>query len=163
MVRSAPIKRRHVTQSGVPRHRIEVEASDGEVYRKYADDLTGGLSWTPDSLPSDVPQPIFDGLSCPTDYQCLVTGADSVPRQVGSTYDGGQPILLGTTDSGATWSNVTFSMPTGAPDAYGQSYLSLGGISCPSAGSCVALGNAAQSAPSSPVYRLAAQDRANRH
>ncbi len=30
----------HVTQSGVPRHRIEVEASDGDVYRKYADDLT---------------------------------------------------------------------------------------------------------------------------
>jgi RNA polymerase sigma factor (sigma-70 family) len=35
-----PIKWSHVTQSGVPRHRIEVEASDGEVYRKYADDLT---------------------------------------------------------------------------------------------------------------------------
>jgi RNA polymerase sigma factor (sigma-70 family) len=40
VVRSAPIKWSHVTQSGVPRHRIEVEASDGEVYRKYADDLT---------------------------------------------------------------------------------------------------------------------------
>jgi RNA polymerase sigma factor (sigma-70 family) len=39
-VRSAPIKWIHVTQSGVPRHRIGVEASDGEVYRKYADDLT---------------------------------------------------------------------------------------------------------------------------
>jgi RNA polymerase sigma factor (sigma-70 family) len=40
VVRSAPIKWSHVTQSGIPRHRIEVEASDGEVYRKYADDLT---------------------------------------------------------------------------------------------------------------------------
>ena len=123
----------------------------------------GGLSWTPDSLPSDVPQPVFESLSCPTDSQCWVTGSDAVPRQVGTTYDGGQPILLGTTDGGATWSNVTFSVPTGAPDPYSQSYLSLGGISCPSAGSCVALGNAAQSAPSSPVYSLAAQDRANRH
>src|ERR1700677_861316 len=123
----------------------------------------GGLSWTPDSLPSDVPQPVFEGLSCPTDSQCWVTGADTVPRQVGSTYDGGQPILLGTTDGGATWSSVTFNVPGGAPDAYGQSYLSLGGISCPSAGSCVALGDAAQSAPSSPVYSLAAKDRANRH
>jgi hypothetical protein len=123
----------------------------------------GGLSWTPDSLPSDVPQPVFEGLSCPTDSQCWVTGADAVPRQVGSTYDGGQPILLGTTDGGATWSNVTFSVPTGAPDAYSQSYLSLDGISCPSAGTCVAIGGAAQSAPSSPVYSLAAQDGANRH
>jgi photosystem II stability/assembly factor-like uncharacterized protein len=123
----------------------------------------GGLSWTPDSMPSDVPQPVFEDLSCPTDSQCWVTGSDVVPRQVGTTDDGGQPILLGTTDGGATWSDVTFSVPEGAPDAYGQSYLSLGGISCPSAGSCVALGDAAQSAPSSPVYNLAAQDRANRH
>jgi hypothetical protein len=123
----------------------------------------GGLSWTPDSLPSDVPQPVFEGLSCPTDSQCWVTGSEAVPRQVGTTYDGGQPILLGTTDGGATWSNVTFNVPGGAPDAYGQSYLSLGGISCPSGGSCVALGNAAQSAPSSPVYSLAANNRANRH
>ena len=80
-----------------------------------------------------------------------------------ATYNGGQPILLGTTDGGATWSDVTFSVPEGAPDAYSQSYLSLGGISCPSAGSCVALGDAAQSAPSSPVYSFAARDRANRH
>ena len=123
----------------------------------------GGLSWTPDSMPSDVPQPLFEDLSCPTDSQCWVTGSDAVPRQVGTTYDGGQPILLGTTDGGATWSDVNFSVPEGAPDAYGQSYLSLGGISCPSAGSCVALGDAAQSAPSSPVYSLSAQDRANRH
>ena len=118
----------------------------------------GGLSWTPDSMPSDVPQPVFEGLSCPTDSQCWVTGSDAVPRQVGTTSNGGQPILLGTTDGGATWSNVTFSVPSGAPDAYGQSYLGLGGISCPSAGSCVALGDAAQSAPSSPVYSLAAKD-----
>ena len=123
----------------------------------------GGLSWTPDSMPSDVPQPLFEDLSCPTDSQCWVTGSDAVPRQVGTTSNGGQPILLGTTDGGATWSDVTFSVPEGAPDAYGQSYLSLGMISCPSAGSCVALGDAAQSAPSSPVYSLAAQDRDNRH
>jgi hypothetical protein len=123
----------------------------------------GGLSWTPDSMPADVPQPVFEGLSCPTDSQCWVTGSDVVPRQVGTTYDGGQPILLGTTDGGATWSDVTFSVPEGAPDDYGQSYLSLGEIACPSAGSCVALGDVAQSTPTSPVYSFAAQNRANRH
>ena len=36
----SPTRSSHVTRSWVPRHRIEVEASDGEVYRKYADDLT---------------------------------------------------------------------------------------------------------------------------
>ncbi len=118
----------------------------------------GGLTWTPDSMPSDVPQPVFEDLSCPTDSQCWVTGSDAEPREVGSTYNGGQPILLGTTNGGATWSDVTFSVPEGAPDAYSQSYLSLGGISCPSAGSCVALGDTAQSAPTSPVYSLAEKD-----
>jgi photosystem II stability/assembly factor-like uncharacterized protein len=114
----------------------------------------GGLSWTPDSLPDDVPQPMFSDLSCPTDTQCWVTGSDAVPRQVGTSYNGGQPILLGTTDGGSTWSNVTFSVPEGAPNAYGQGYLSLGGISCPSAGSCLATGTGAQSSPSVPVYSL---------
>ena len=40
MVGSSRARSSHVTRSGVPRHRIEVEASDGEVYRNYADDLT---------------------------------------------------------------------------------------------------------------------------
>jgi DNA-directed RNA polymerase specialized sigma24 family protein len=38
-VRSSPFRSSHVTQIEVQRHRIGVEASDGEIYRKYADDL----------------------------------------------------------------------------------------------------------------------------
>jgi photosystem II stability/assembly factor-like uncharacterized protein len=123
----------------------------------------GGLSWTPDALPSNVPEPSLEDLSCPTDSQCWVTGSDAVPRMVGATYDGGQPILLGTVDGGTTWSSVTFNVPEGAPDAYSQSYLSLGEIACPSAGTCVALGDTAQSAPSSPVYDLTAHNPSDRH
>jgi len=43
-------------------------------------------------------------------------------------------------------------VPSGAPNAYGQSYLSIGSISCPAANTCVALGAAAQSSPTAPVY-----------
>jgi hypothetical protein len=60
--------------------------------------------------------------------------------------------VLGTTDGGSTWSRVTFRVPSSAPDYYGQSYMSIGSISCPAAGSCVALGEGAQSAPSTPTY-----------
>ncbi len=114
----------------------------------------GGLSWTPDPLPAAVPEPIFSDLSCPTDNQCWATGSDAVPEQVGTSRNGGSPMLLGTTDGGSTWSNVTFSVPQGAPNYYGQGYLSMGWISCPSTGICVALGTGAQSAPSVPTYSL---------
>ena len=114
----------------------------------------GGLSWTPDPLPADVPQPQVSGLSCPTDNQCWATGSEAVPVQIGNTFDGGSSMVLGTTNGGATWSRVTFSVPAGAPNYDGQSYLSIGSIDCPSAGVCVALGVGAQSSPSVPTYSL---------
>ena len=112
----------------------------------------GGLSWSPDPLPPDVPEPMFSDLSCPTDNQCWASGSDAVPTQVGTVYNGGGPTLLGTTDGGSTWSLVTFSVPVGAPNYLSQSYLSMGWIDCPSAGVCVALGTGAQSSPSVPTY-----------
>jgi hypothetical protein len=116
----------------------------------------GGLSWIPDPLPADVPQPQFSDLSCTTDTQCWASGSDAVPQQIGHTFDGGSSMLLGTTDGGATWSKVTFSVPTNAPNYDGQSYLSIGSIDCPSAGVCAANGVAAQSSPSAPFYSLIA-------
>ena len=114
----------------------------------------GGLSWTPDPLPADVPSPMFNGLSCPTDDQCWASGSDAVPQQVGTSYNGGQSMLLGTTDGGSTWSQVSFTVPRGAANYLSQSYLSIGWIDCPSDGVCVALGIGAQSAASVPTYSL---------
>jgi photosystem II stability/assembly factor-like uncharacterized protein len=114
----------------------------------------GGLTWTPDHLPSGVPEPQFSDLSCPTVNQCWATGEDALPRQVGNSYNGGSPMLLATTDGGSTWSSVTFSVPQGAPNFDDQSYLSMGGISCPSTNLCVALGTGAQSAQTVPTYSL---------
>jgi len=114
----------------------------------------GGLSWMPDPLPSDVPQPQLSDLSCPTDTQCWAAGSEAVPQQIGHTFDGGSSMLLGSTDGGSTWSRVTFSVPSDAPNYDSQSYLDIGSIACPSAGVCVAHGSAAQSSPSAPIYSL---------
>lgn len=114
----------------------------------------GGLSWTPDHLPTSAPDPVFNGLSCPSDDQCWATGSDAVPEQVGTAHNGGSPMLLGTTDGGSHWEPVTFSVPEGASNYLGESYLSMGSISCPSTSSCVSVGTAAQSAPSTPTYSL---------
>jgi photosystem II stability/assembly factor-like uncharacterized protein len=114
----------------------------------------GGLTWTPDPLPADVPQPQLLGLSCPTDNECWAAGSDAVPQQIGNVHNGVSSVLLGTTDGGSTWSKVTFGVPTDAPNDEGQSYLSIGLITCPSANVCVAQGATAQSSPSAPFYSL---------
>jgi hypothetical protein len=116
----------------------------------------GGLSWTPDEMPADAPQPQFSDLSCTTATQCWATGSDAVPQQIGNAFDGGSSMLLGSTDGGATWSSVTFSVPSNAPNYDGQSYLSIGSIDCAAAGVCIAHGGAAQGSPSAPIYSLIA-------
>lgn len=119
-----------------------------------ASTTNGGLSWSPDPLPANVPLPQLSGLSCPTVNECWAAGSEAAPQRIGKTFNGGSSVLLGTTDGGSTWSKATFSVPAGAPNYDGQSYLSIGSISCPSARVCVALGTAAQGSASTPVYRL---------
>ncbi len=112
-----------------------------------------GLTWQMRPLPSDVPQPELTNVACATASTCWLTGSEAVPEQIGQTSDGGSSVILGTADSGATWTKVTFEVPPGAPNYYGQSYLSIGSISCPTANACIALGVTAQGAKSAPVYR----------
>ncbi|MGC2484983.1 MAG: hypothetical protein WA359_01900 [Acidimicrobiales bacterium] len=139
-----------------------------------ASTTNGGLTWTPEMLPSDVPQPQLSGISCPTSNECWIAGSDAAPQVVPSSAGGsvssctfddpgsttfcavnsGSSVLLGTTDGGATWSRVVFSIPSGVPNFDGQSFLSISSISCPSATVCGALGDAAQSSRSAPFYSL---------
>ena len=114
----------------------------------------GGRTWTPEPMPTNVPAPQFSGLSCPTAEECWASGSEGVPEQVGTGTNDSSPVLLGTTNGGATWSKVTFSVPEGAPDYDGQSYLDIGAISCATADVCAGLGAAAQGSPSTPVYSL---------
>ena len=112
----------------------------------------GGMSWTARPLPSDVPDPQLVSISCASPTTCWLSGQEAVPIVIGNVHDGGSSVILGTNDGGATWQRVTFSVPSGAPNYYGQSYLSMGPIACPTTRACVAIGAVAQGSKSTPVY-----------
>lgn len=126
----------------------------GQAVSDIAATSDGGLTWTPEGLPSNVPDPQLSGVSCSSATECWAAGSETVAQQVGKALDDGSPVLLGTTSGGATWSKVIFTVPAGAPNAYGQSYLSIGDIDCPAPGTCIAQGATAQSSPTAPVYSL---------
>lgn len=132
-----------------------------------ASTVDGGRTWTPDPLPADVPRPQLGSIACASPTRCWASGAEQVIERIGpNQYAGtprlgpainlGSPVLLGTTDGGRTWGKVDFAVPANAPDAYGQSYLAIGDISCPAANACMALGATAQGAPTAPVYSFVA-------
>jgi photosystem II stability/assembly factor-like uncharacterized protein len=116
--------------------------------------VDGGITWSPDALPEGIPQPMFTGISCPTANECWAAGESAVPQTVGTSSNGGSSMLLGTTDGGQSWSPVSFSIPEGAPNYDGQSYISFGFITCPAAHACFANGATAQGSPTAPFYTL---------
>ena len=104
----------------------------------------GGLTWQLRPLPADIPNPQLTTLSCASSTLCWLGGQEAVPVVIGNVHNDGSPVLLGTTNGGSSWEKVTFTVPPGAPNYDGQSYLSIGLIGCPSTQACVALGGAAQ-------------------
>jgi photosystem II stability/assembly factor-like uncharacterized protein len=130
-----------------------------EIITDIASTVDGGYTWTPELLPSDVPQPQLTGISCPSDSECWASGSNAIAQDagkspVGETIDGGSSVLLGTTNAGSSWSRVNFTIPNGAPNFEGQSFLGAGSISCPTVNDCAANGVGAQGAPTAPVYIL---------
>jgi hypothetical protein len=112
----------------------------------------GGVTWHIRPLPSDIPNPQLTTLSCASAEVCWLGGQEAVPQVIGNAHDDGSPVILGTTNGGSTWKRVTFTVPVGAPNYDGQSYQSIGWISCPTTGACVALGAAAQGAKTTAIY-----------
>jgi photosystem II stability/assembly factor-like uncharacterized protein len=119
-----------------------------------ASTVDGGRTWTPDPSPSDIAQPNFTSISCPTASECWAAGSAAAANQAGTSHNEGGPILLGTTNGGSSWSPVRFTVPGNAPNYDGQSYLSFGFITCPSVDTCIANGATAQGSPTAPVYTL---------
>jgi hypothetical protein len=103
--------------------------------------------------------PAVYGLTCPSEQECWAAGSKAIPQRIGIGIDEGSPVLLGTKSAGATWSKVTFSVGSKAPNPDGQSYLDIGNISCPSTRICLAQGSAAQGARVSPIYALVTSGR----
>jgi photosystem II stability/assembly factor-like uncharacterized protein len=129
-------------------------ASQTSFFSSIASSIDGGLTWTRDALPTNVPEPMISDLSCPTKNECWATGTEVVPQRVGTTLFGASSVVLGTTDGGSTWYKVTFSVPKHVQTYNGKTGEGIGSIDCPSAGTCVALGIGTRSAPSVPTYSL---------
>jgi len=114
----------------------------------------GGNTWTPEQLPASVPGPDLLGLSCPTDNECWASGSDENVQQVPGGADNSESVLLGSTDGGATWSTVTFSVPSGTPSFQSAFGDGIGSISCPTVHVCMANGVGMVDSASLPFYRL---------
>jgi photosystem II stability/assembly factor-like uncharacterized protein len=132
----------------------EVGGNGETIISDIASTSDGGRTWTPEQLPSDVPQPQLSGISCPSENECWVSGSAAISQQVGTAYDGGSSVLIGTTNAGTSWSKVIFSVPEGSPNFDGQSFLSAAFISCPTVDDCAANGSGAQGASNAPIYTL---------
>lgn len=116
----------------------------------------GGLTWVPQAFPADVASPSLEVVSCASARVCWAAGSEAVGTPTGSATSAGSSLVIGTIDGGTTWTRATFATPTGAPNYRGQSFLSIGSISCPSSSTCVALGDASPGSSTTPVYQYGA-------
>ncbi len=90
--------------------------------------LSGG-SWSAAALPdpAGATQPVLTGVSCTALTTCTAVG-----YATGSSAE--QPLVA--TLAGTSWTTGLLALPTGAPFAF------LNAVSCPAAGTCVAVGGA---------------------
>ena len=114
----------------------------------------GGNTWTPERFPANAPAPTLYGLSCPTANNCWASGYDQTVQQVPGGANAIESVILGTTNGGATWSTVTFNVPSGSSSFESAFGDGISGISCPTANVCVANGVGMADAASLPFYRL---------
>jgi hypothetical protein len=114
----------------------------------------GGSTWRVLALPPGTPQPSLSAISCPSAADCWVAGEQAVPQTIPGSDDqnGGSAMILATSDGGATWSKTTFAAGRLAPGQQADSFMMVGEIACPAAGSCAAVGVADQGSDAAPVY-----------
>jgi photosystem II stability/assembly factor-like uncharacterized protein len=119
-----------------------------------AESTDGGATWRLRPLPKSVPTPGIFGLACTSDDTCYAGGTEAVGQSFGSRgSNGGSAMLLITHDGGASWQRVTFPVPASIPAGMPiDSFMSLGSIQCPVAGTCYALGASDQGSKATPVY-----------
>ena len=124
-----------------------------DAYATLTVSADGGTTWTARPLPSSIPKPQLYQFACPTTATCYVAGEDSVPEQIGNTTNAGSAVAAVTHDGGATWSRVSFPRPGRVPAGMqGDAFMAIGGIQCPQADACVAIGVSDQGSKSTPVY-----------
>ena len=114
----------------------------------------GGLTWTPEALPSNAPQPQLSDIACANFEHCVASGTAAIPQEVGpGQSNGGSAIVLVTNNAGTTWSTVTFAVPSNIPSGMQlDALMAVGDIQCPQVNDCMALGVSDQGSKSTPVY-----------
>lgn len=119
-----------------------------------AETSDGGLTWVPEGLPSSAPQPILSDIVCPSSETCVATGTVAVPQKFASgALNGGSAIVLTTHNDGATWSSVSFAVPSNIPSGVQlDAFMAVGSVQCPQLNYCVALGVSNQGSKTTPVY-----------
>jgi hypothetical protein len=124
----------------------------------YVNDIAStsdaGLTWTPEALPSSAPNPQISDIACSSDENCVASGSVQIPQKFGpNKFNGGSAAMLVTNDGGATWSKVSFAVPSSIPsEVQLDAFLAVGDIQCPQANDCIALGVSDQGSKTTPVY-----------
>jgi hypothetical protein len=135
-----------------------VECGPGSSFETFVSDIAttsdGGLTWTPEALPSTAPSPQLNDITCASDTYCVVTGSAAIFQQFGNDgSNGGSAIVLVTNDGGANWRSVTFAVPSSVPSGVQiDAFMAVGQIQCPQVNDCVALGVSDQGSKTTPVY-----------
>ena len=114
----------------------------------------GGVTWTPDALPSSAPEPMLSDIVCASNADCIATGSVAVPQRfLSGGINGGSAIVLVTHDGGANWSGVSFAVPSHVPSGVQEdAFMAVGDVQCPQVNNCIALGVSNQGSKTTPVY-----------
>lgn len=137
--------RQQIYLCSAPRHQVSW-------INDLATTTDGGLTWTPDSLPSQLASPMFTSLSCPSADQCWAAASFLRPQRMGGDENSNSYALLGTANGGKTWSPVTANLRKGTPIYHGSTSVPVWSIDCASDRVCVSQGGGNQGAPSVPTY-----------
>jgi hypothetical protein len=124
----------------------------------YVNDIAStsnaGLTWTPEALPSTAPNPQLSDIACSSDQNCVASGSVEIPQTFGANrFNASSAAMLVTNDGGASWTKVSFAVPSTVPSGVQiDAFMAVGDIQCPQANDCVALGVSDQGSKTTPVY-----------
>jgi hypothetical protein len=124
----------------------------------YVNDIAStsdaGLTWTPEALPSSAPNPELSDIACSSDLNCVASGSVEIPQIFGAgRFNASSAAVLVTHDGGASWTKVSFAVPSTVPSGVQiDAFMDVGDIQCPQANDCIALGVSDQGSKTTPVY-----------
>jgi hypothetical protein len=116
----------------------------------------GGATWLSQPLPAALPLPQISAVSCTGAGTCWLAGTVAIPQNNNSGgINGGSAIVLSTSDTGTSWAQTLFSVPSGGSSSVNQGiYQAIQELTCPMSNSCIGLGAADTNSSTTPVYNF---------